>query len=436
MSYNLYQANHKSWDHVGNMTPAVEFSETERPAGEFKVADWLPVQRFDKHYEHYFVVSAGKIVAFDLSGRVVPAGLKAAFAVQSGDVLTYTATDATEGVIDLTTGATVAGACGYTRAEITAALLGRGLLDASQNAEDFISFPVGVAPYNYLKWCGGDGFNPAEYTQHNYNMQHQVAILCDYVVQVPLVPAVASTLNLSGLSVASTAISDWSPTLAVWKDATGLGLTARYSGETLTNVVGLVLPSLNVAKSTRITPWTLPTGFTREVGSVGQLTTAGDYFIDHDVGVILMYESGGDAAAVTTGSLVFYHYDAAPSSVSTFACALGDLKGGDFVRADANSNFVKAKVFAAADIATSTNGDPSDAELATMLNQVMNAQNEIIGQVLELEVHPRDYLERVRTAYPEMGVMDRMPGTATEGMPFAVSYSGASNKMIHILLTK
>ena len=435
---NSYQANHKTWDRVGNMTPDVEFSETERPAGEFKVADWLPVQRLDKHYEHFFVVSAGKIIAFDRMGRVVPAGLKTAFAIPAAThVLSYTASDVTEGVMNLVTGAPCTGAVDYDRTEITNALRAQGLLDATENAEDFINFPIGVAPYNYLKWCGGDGSNPAEYTQHNYNMQHQVAILCDYCVQVPLVPALASTLNLSGLAaISSSAIADFAPASAAWFDKTALGLTLRYAGKVNANTVALILPSFNCAKNTAITPWVLPVGFTREVSSLLELTTAGDYFVDLDVGVILMFETGGDAKAITTGSLVFYHYDAAPASVSTFACALGDLKPGDFVRADKNSNYVKAKVFAAGDIVTGTDTAPTDAELAAMLNQVMAAQSEIVGQVLELEGHPRDFLERVRTAFPFLGVMDRMPGTATEGMPLAITYAGASTKMVHILLTK
>ena len=47
MSFNSlgqYSANHKSWDHVGNMFPVVEHSEGVRPAGEFMPASWLPVQ--------------------------------------------------------------------------------------------------------------------------------------------------------------------------------------------------------------------------------------------------------------------------------------------------------------------------------------------------------------------------------------------------------
>ena len=37
--FNLYSANHKVWDHVGNITPNVELSEAHRPYGEYIVAD-------------------------------------------------------------------------------------------------------------------------------------------------------------------------------------------------------------------------------------------------------------------------------------------------------------------------------------------------------------------------------------------------------------
>ena len=51
MTFNQYTASHKTWDHVGNPTPNVEYSESHRPHGEFMPADWLPVGRFEK-YSH------------------------------------------------------------------------------------------------------------------------------------------------------------------------------------------------------------------------------------------------------------------------------------------------------------------------------------------------------------------------------------------------
>ena len=61
-----------------------------------------------------------------------------------------------------------------------------------------VSDPIGVAPYAYWQWAGDssafdDGFNPAGFRQHNHNLQHQTAILCDYVLELPLVPAKATS---------------------------------------------------------------------------------------------------------------------------------------------------------------------------------------------------------------------------------------------------
>ena len=41
MSFNAYSANFKTWDHVGNVTPQVEYCEAARPHGEFMPADWI-----------------------------------------------------------------------------------------------------------------------------------------------------------------------------------------------------------------------------------------------------------------------------------------------------------------------------------------------------------------------------------------------------------
>jgi len=437
---NLYNASHKVWDHVGNITPNVEYSEAHRPHGEYMPADWLPVGRYEKHYENYFVVSAGKVVAFDRDGRVVPAGLKVAFATTSADQLTYATADVTEGVIDLTTGVAVTAACGYTRTELTAALLARGKIDASENAEDFISYPVGIAPFNYLQWAGGDGFNPAENRQHNYNMQHRVAILCKHVIEMPLIPAVSAGNDLaSATAISDSAIADWTATTnGAWFSSLSLSLTARYAEDVTSgdDVVALNLSVMDLAKDTTLTPITVPTGFTREVASIAELTTAGDYFFDYDVGVVLMFETDGNAAPVATGTITFYQYESAPATVSTYACAIGDLKPGDFVRADKDSNYVKANTFSAGTRIADGTGLVTESELALAMNEVLKRQDEIIGQVLDQDLHPKDYMDRVRTAYPALGTVDQMPGSASGGYPAALTYAGGSNRMIRILLLK
>jgi len=402
-SVGRYNPTHKVWDHVGNMVPVVEHSEGVRPHGEFKPAAWLPVQFFDKYYENWFVVMPGKILAFDNQGRVCPAqyGLDSA-------TVTYTAQDVEAGVIDVRTGsALLIDNIGTFNVADVDDFMGTGVDMA-------VSSPVGVAPYVMLQWAGDgsaldDGFTPAAYRQHNYNMQHQVAILCDYVLELPLVPAAQAAA-------------------AITQDS-------RADNVAVFNAVG----NLPVAKNTQRTlitfsegagaPLDVATRFAVEKNAAADIAAAGDWHIDLTTGVISVYASSdiGD----TDYKVAYFHYGSAPtgSSVSKFASALGDLKPGDFVKCNADSNFVVASPKAAGE---ATTGDTFDV---------------IMGQVLEVEdVFGKDALDKVRTAYDSIGTdasgalpayagqMDQMPGSATGGVSDKVHYAGAANLVVRINL--
>lgn len=392
-SVGRYVATHKTWDHVGNMIPVVEHSEGIRPHGEFKPAAWLPVQFFDKYYENWFVMLPGKILAFDNQGRVVPAQ----YAEATVNIV-YTQNDVDAGTIDVRTGTPVTGAASFAVSTV-ADFMGTGEAMA-------VSKPVGVAPYAILQWAGDgsdldDGFTPAAYKQHNYNMQHQMAILCDYVLELPLVPAQEVAEDMT-------------------EDANADNVTTFTA-----------LGNLPVAKNTMRTPITFANGtltdaatrFVVEKDSAADVLAAGDWHIDLATGVVSVWASGalggGNLYAVT-----YSHYAAAPtgSNVSKFACALGDLKPGDFVKCNADSNFVKA--------------DPASENFA-----------DIIGQVLEVEdVFAKDALDKVRTAYDSIGTdaagslpgyagqMDQMPGSATGGVSDKVHYAGAANLVVRVNL--
>ena len=208
---NQYSPTHKVWDHVGNILPDIGLSEGESPAVEFKPASWLPVQMRDKYYEVYYVVLPGKAVALDPDGRVMPAeyGL-------TGASVVYVQADVDEGVVDIATGNTLTAVktvvlnelTGVRDAAWTAATAGTtgvtsGFMGRFGAASDAYGQPgafvdatrkpaIGVAPYGYFQWAGGDGTNPAELRQHNHMLQHQVAVLCDYVIKLPYVPAVVA----------------------------------------------------------------------------------------------------------------------------------------------------------------------------------------------------------------------------------------------------
>ncbi len=389
-SLGQYSAGHKVWDHVGNILPDIEHSEGERPAVEWRPAAWLPVQFFDKYYEDFQVVMPGKLVACDSDGRLCPAqyGL-------GGATITYTQDDVNAKVTDVTTGL-----------PCDASSISNSPIDVSDvdgSTYDFmgrdgvamsVGSPLGVAPYAYLRWAGGDGFNPADLIEHNYIRQHQVAVLCDYVIQLPLVPAAQS-------AAAST-------------------FQAPTSG--VSSNVGDELANLPVAANTSRTPIVF-TGtdaglFTNQVASLALVLSLGDWHINLETGLITIY-SGGTTPSV---SVAYYHYASAPAAVSKFASAIGDLKPGDFVKCDANSNFVVAD--------GSTDGW------------------DVMGQVLDRDSgFPKDALERVRTAFApslatsgagalpgSLGQLDQMPGSANGGMPANIAYAGAADTIVRINL--
>lgn len=389
--------SHKTWDHVGNIIPDVEHSEGERPAGEFKPAAWLPTQFFDKYHEEYYVVMPGKILATDNDGRLVPAqyGLGSA-------TITYTDADVAAGVIDVRTGAALlSGATGTFNVSAVTAFMGRtGVAMA-------VGKPVGVAPYGYLQWAGDgsandDGFNPVGFRKHNHNLQHQVALLCDYVLELPLVPASATSEDLEQTGFASNLL-----TLGPVNNLPVAANTGRtpvsFADNTLTDSA---------------------TRFVVQKSSVDDVKQLGDWHIDLETGVVTAWAAADPTGGATAYSVSYSHYAAAPtgSSVSKYACALGDLKAGDFLKANADSNWVVA--------------GGSDTF------------QDIMGQVLELEdVLDKDALGKVRTAFdPPIGTdaagslpgysgqMDQMPGSATGGVSDKVHYAGAANLVVRINL--
>ena len=453
-----YVPNHKFWDRMGRVTPNVEWSESHRPNFESFAAPWLPTQRYDIEYEYYITVSAGKVVAEDRRGHIVPAGLRKAFNKASGTtVLSYTAVDVAENVIDLTTGELVTAAADYTEAQLTAALKERGLIRPAERAMDFISKPIGIASYNYWKAAGPDHYNPAELYHHNFRPQALVAVTCDYVATYPVLPAVATAETMDGNLANLAGSIDWSSSrTGGWFGSTAINGLVKYSSSVAddADVVCYVMENWPVAHITQESPITVDTGgLTNQVDSVGLVSAAGDYFIDFDLGLLFVYEAGGDAIPspfTTSSEITYYHYQAegtATNTVSTYACATGNLEYGDFLSYDENSNLIKASL----DIANAEGYDASfalysaDPEYDTETdNSVVSAQLEsaisnyttgIIGQIIGVTEFPRDYLDRVRTAFAGQTAANmRTPGSATGGRTDQLTYTNSAERMIIVNL--
>ena len=192
------QPNYKQWDDWGKITPNFEISEGIRPAGSFNPAPYLPLVRYNEYFREYFVLSAGKLVGFDSDGYLVPAGLRkqaAAYAaafdgagsvpagIAAGLALTtitkYTALDVQQGVKN---SAGVAVTVGEPVVKSFFTLTAQPAV-----AVRTVSNPVGAAMYNFWRHPGGDGVNPAFYRVSNFNLQHKVAFVCKYLLELPLV---------------------------------------------------------------------------------------------------------------------------------------------------------------------------------------------------------------------------------------------------------
>jgi hypothetical protein len=440
-SSGRYTATHRPYDHFGNIIPEIEHSEGIRPAFPFKPAAWLPVKFYDKHFEQWNVIMPGKLVALDPDGRVMPA-----YYGNGATTIVYTTNDIAAGTIDIRTGVPCVSADTITISTLdgtTSALSFMG-----RQGEAFYTatarYPIGVAPYAYLQWAGDgsaddDGFNPAALREHNYNMQHQVAVLCDYVIKLPLVPGQVATESMP-VNWSAGAITYGT---AAWKTRTvARASTERYGTDgfqellATTNACLLVLANYPVAKNTTRTPITstLSGLLLNEVDSINAVSVAGDFFVDYKVGVIAVFSNGGSTLPVAGSTITYYHYATAPGVYSVFACVLGtttELRPGDFLGVAADSNW------------------------SLLAMDASTVQAGVMGQVLGFERHPQGGLDRVKTAFNPairtnstgamsdatlasssvgLGQMDQMPGSANGGYPDSIHYAGASDTLVIINL--
>jgi hypothetical protein len=222
MAYNPYSINpqptYKGHDDRGHITPNFEYSEGIRPAGSFMPAPYLPQVRFNEYFKEAVVLSAGKVVAFDSNGFIVPAGLALQAAawqtealatdVATADAITsltrYTADDVKRKVKN------AAGVLVVNNEPVVKSFFDQTTPFAALTT---VSAPIGVAPYNYWPHPGGDGENPALYNVSNWNLQNKVAFLTRYQLEYPLVEDRATYLNapFSGIAAFVASAGDVKP---------------------------------------------------------------------------------------------------------------------------------------------------------------------------------------------------------------------------------
>lgn len=432
-------------DLVGQLTPNCFVQDQVRapapPPGGWRPADWLPIQFQKTEAElgtDHFVISKGKVVAQDSQGFIVPAGLALALGGTgsaagkfAGTVLSYTATDVAQKVQDLVTGLPVAAAVSYTGEQVADALIERGLVreadavaaggtvPATADAhlaviiDLFISAPIGVAAYDFYVWSG----RPEEGTQKfaNYSQQSSVAFLTEVQMKVPLRVAgslsnddfVTATLDGAGSTTyaAGSAIA-----AGEYWDAANIASLNRYASVVTasTPVVALGLAQANVARETDRTPITCDVDgvLTRSRPSISLVTKEGDYFLDHEVGVLFLHEDTWATlvGGTTTITLTYNYYtDTGVASAHRFVHFDGPVRPGAHVTFDDQSNLTVASA------------------------AVIAAGARVVGRAhfVLSEADNHSLMQQVKTAWALSGVTSasQMPGSATKGFSDLITLS-------------
>ena len=435
MAISRFQSRFKTRpDLMDNITPNnVVQMNASVPAGEWKPASWLPVVWQNDRSKDYFVISSGKVVSFDASGRIVPSGLiRLAEATGNAQAfITYTSEDEAARVVGVD-GDFVQAGDSLTLEGFCDAVIARGWMpgEDAPGADDdncrdfvrkFISAPVGVAAYDVYVWAGDD---PANLHFTNYQKQHLIQFFSDVQMRVAHVCDTAATVVTLGAGGNNPAVADID-------DANTL---SRFSG--LPNKDDIVVLDLNLGKLASITSRTpLTFGAGDFVGRLRKdpalLGKDGDYFLDADAGLLLFYKEGGGGAPddingralQNTDTISVFDYSAGASTDERMMHLIGDARPGDFVTFDAHSNFMvrdsKLAIPQLADV--NDDGNEVEAFLAVMLRE----EEYTVGRVYELQKEPRGLLERVKTGWSgaEFDASSKMPGSATEGFSDLITLS-------------
>ena len=426
-------------DLMDNITPNnVVQANVSVPHGEWKPASWLPVVWQNEKSKDFFVISSGKVVSFDASGRVVPSGLlrRCLDASAITDVIIdYDANDKAARVIDITTGEFVAAPKTVDlEAFIDAAIDNGWLLAAKTNdlaelkalAKKFISAPVGICAYDVYAWAGDD---PANLHFTNYQKQHLIQFFTDIQMKAAQVAASNTQTDNAG---ALTLIAN-----------TALKALPRYVGLPLSSdVVGLKLtkPAAAITSRTPITITFNDAVVARRRSEPSLISKAGDFYLDDEASILLIWEDGGNAKPGNLTSVAYYQYDGATSAASTslqerYIHFVGECRPGDFVTFDSSSNL---KVLADLNLTAIDTGAPADiadvddhvnAAFASLALELENRHFEeglVVGRVMDIIKEPRGLLERVKTGFSgsEFDASAKMPGSATGGFSDMIVLSG------------
>lgn len=445
-------------DVMDNITPNnVVQPHISNPAGEWKPARYLPVQWTGEASKDAFVISSGKVVCMDTAGRISDMNILAACrALSAGaddlsatayggvtgtatnSVITYDSTDVSYGVYDISTGQEAAAGAVFID-EIAQGLLDQGLVvigrdlgstpfhDGSSPAstavlingsvngaqalancqlviEAFFSDPVGVAAYDVFVWAGD---TPDELVYTNYQKQHLIQFLTEVQLKLPLIAGAQETSVSIGSAYSSGSLSGQSA--GTYFTNAQLTTFARYSSLNST-VQGILLDPTGISRHTDRTPIADQNGvLTRSRSSVALLSQSGDFFVDADAGMLLMYDgsadwTAGDITSANFTAAVYHYAKDGTSGAYRHVHMVGPCRPGDKLSYDAQSNLCVL-------------GSDSDAK---------DSAEGAIGRVMEIITEPKGLLDRVTTAFAgsSFSASAKMPGSATKGFSDMITLSG------------
>lgn len=423
-------------DLSSSITPTVTVQkDVSHPHGEWKPAKWLPIvfKKSDaKAGEDAFVISSGKVVAFDAENKIVPAGLRAALNAGSA-ALVYTEDDYNWGVTDLVTGAPVASSSGasYSTTQIATALVDRGLVPAAamasgneypQDATDreeviqyFISEAIGVILYDVHVWSGRPEDGDEVFT--NYSKQHGVQFATDLQMKVPhRAVATAGTRSFAAASITVVTSQPNDGELPssgeVWSE-TALDDVKRW-GSVVDgmSVVALQLSQNFVCKNTDRTPITCSVDdvLVNEKSELALVKKDGDFWVDTRTGTVFIHSTtwARQVSGTVTFTITFYYYapHASGANSDKFVFFDGEARPGAFLSYDSSSNFVEM-------------GSAGDA-LGT-------SNTRSIARLINVDVEPKDLLDKVKTGWnlTGMSAVSKMPGSATKGFSDLITLATA-----------
>jgi hypothetical protein len=415
-------------DLMDNITPNnVVQSNVSVPHGEWKPASWLPVVWQNEKSKDFFVISSGKVVSFDASGRVVPSGLLRRCldaTLVSDDIIDYDKNDMSARVVDIETGDFVASEKSVSLQQFVVAAQKNGwisqtlatttLADCKAAAKAFISAPVGICAYDVYAWAGDD---PANLHFTNYQKQHLIQFFTDIQMKAAHVANATAQTDL----VASLDLINRSDLIAM----------PRYKGLPLSaNAVGLKLTKPAAAHTSR-TPFVVTmNGVTpRHRAEPSLVSKNGDWYLDDEASILIMWDEDGTGKPDDLTSVTYYHYEGASSAEATsdqekYIHFVGDCKPGDFVTFDRQSNMIVRSATLA--LTDDDAGDESVANSALILDMLQEREDFTVGRVMDIIKEPRGLLERVRTGFngDEFDASAKMPGSATGGYSDMIILSG------------